>query len=244
MGDLIGFEGYLNTSTPYNRKEHDALWKSDRRYHDFSFGNNELAKCDYPRFYGDDGIEVTNLTTELVGCRDSDFDQYGEIAAFDNYPEWQRQISKFAFVQDRLREWRPDVLARIEHFACITIAMLDIDGYRMDKGLMITVDAQAHWSDAMRKCARRHGKDNFYISGEIVAGNAFGAVYIGRGKSPDNYVTNVTQAISMTNESDSKYFIRDVGQSALDGAAFHYTVYRSLNRFLGYDISFIKLRLN
>lgn len=234
MGDLIGFEGYLNTSTPFDRQEHDALWKSDRRYHDFSFGNNELAKCEYPRFYGDDGIEVTNLTTELVGCRDSDFDQYGEIAAFDDYPEWQRQISKFAFVQDRLREWRPDVLAKIEHFSCITIAMLDIDGYRMDKGLMITVDAQAHWSDAMRTCARRYGKDNFYISGEIVSGNTFGTVYIGRGKSPDNYVTNVTQAVAMTNESDPKYFIRDVGQSAFDGAAFHYTVYRSLNRFLGY----------
>ena len=80
MGDLIGFEGYLNTSTPFQNTEHNALWKSDRRYHDFSFGNNELAKCEYPRFYGDDGLEVTNLTTELVGCRDSEFDQYGEIA--------------------------------------------------------------------------------------------------------------------------------------------------------------------
>ena len=75
MGDLIGFEGYLNTSTPYNRLEHNALWKSERRYHDFTFGNNELAKCEYPRFYDADGLEVKNLTNELVGCRDSDFDQ-------------------------------------------------------------------------------------------------------------------------------------------------------------------------
>ena len=75
MGDLIGFEGYLNTSTPYDRGEHNALWKSERRYHDFTFGNDELAKCEYPRFYSADGLEVTNLTTELVGCRDSDFDQ-------------------------------------------------------------------------------------------------------------------------------------------------------------------------
>ena len=178
MGDLIGFEGYLNTSTPFDKNEHNALWKSDRQYLDFKFGNNELGKCEYPRFYGDDGMEVTNLTTELVGCRDSEFDQYGEIAAFGNYPEWQRQISKFAFVQDRLREWRPDVLSKIEHFACITLGMLDIDGYRMDKGLMITVDAQAHWSDSIRQCARRYGKDNFYISGEIVSGNTFGSVYI------------------------------------------------------------------
>lgn len=233
MGDLIGFEGYLNESTPFNNREHNALWKGDRRYDDFSIGNNELAECKYPRFYGDDGMEVLNLTTELVGCRDSEFDQYGEIAAFGNYPEWQRQISKFAFVQDRLREWRPDVLAKIEHFACITLAMLDIDGYRMDKGLMITVDAQAHWSDSIRKCARRHGKDNFYISGEIVAGNAFGTVYIGRGRTPKEYVKNTTQAILMTNSSDDKYFIRNEGMSAFDGAAFHYTVYRFLNRVLG-----------
>ncbi|KAG8533939.1 uncharacterized protein KY384_001680 [Bacidia gigantensis] len=238
MGDLIGFEGYLNTSTPFNKQEHNALWKSDRRYHDFAFGNNELPHCTYPRFYGDDGLEVKNLSTELVGCRDSEYDQYGEIAAFGNYPEWQRQISKFAFVQDRLREWRPDVLAKIEHFACITLAMLDIDGYRLDKGLMISVDAQAHWSDSVRQCAEKYGKDNFYISGEIVSGNTFGSVYIGRGRSPENYVTNVTQAVAMTNESDDKYFIRDLGQSAFDGAAFHYTVYRFFTRFLGLDGTF------
>lgn len=77
----------------------------------------------------------------------------------------QRQISKFAFVQDRLREWRPDVLAKIEHFACMTLATLDIDGYRIDKGLTITIDAQAHWSKSIRACAKQHGKDNFFISG-------------------------------------------------------------------------------
>lgn len=238
MGDLIGFEGYLNTSTPFNNKEHNALWKSDRRYHDFTFNNDEIPLCNYPRFYDDSGLEVTNETNVLVGCRDSEFDQYGEIAAFGNYPEWQRQISKFAFVQDRLREWRPDVLAKIEHFACITLAMLDIDGYRMDKGLMITVDAQAHWSDSIRQCARKFGKDNFYISGEIVSGNTFGSVYIGRGRSPNNYVSNVTEAVQLTNMSDHKYFIRDNGLSAFDGAAFHYTVYRFLTRFLGMDGTF------
>ena len=88
MGDLIGFEGYLNTSTPFDKNEHIALWKGSRRYHDFSFGNQDLPKCDYPRFYGDDGQQVLNLSSELVGCRDSDFDQYGEVAAFGDYPEW------------------------------------------------------------------------------------------------------------------------------------------------------------
>lgn len=88
MGDLIGFEGFLNASTPFYPGEHNALWKSDRRYTDFSLGNNKLSHCDYPRFYGDDGMQVLNLSTELLGCRDSDFDQYGDVAAFGLYPEW------------------------------------------------------------------------------------------------------------------------------------------------------------
>lgn len=68
--------------------------------------------------------------------------QYGEIASFGDYTEWQRQLSKFGFVQDRLREWRPSVLDKIKHFSCLTIASLDIDGYRIDKALQVTVDAQ------------------------------------------------------------------------------------------------------
>lgn len=235
MGDLIGFEGYLNTSTPYNRLEHNAVWKSDRQYLDFTIGNDMIPQCDYPRFYTAGGQEVNNLTEELVGCRDSEFDQYGEIAAFGEYPEWQRQLSKFAFVQDRLREWRPDVLAKIERFACLELAMLDFDGYRMDKGLMITVDAMGHWSDSVRTCAKKLGKENFYISGEIVAGNTFGSIYIGRGRTPEQSVNNITEAIQMTNASENdNHFIRDYGQSAFDGGAFHYTVYRFLTRILGY----------
>lgn len=233
MGDLLGFEGYLNTSTPFKAGEHNAIYKSDRHYHDFKLGNNELAECTYPRFYDEHANEVTNLTSILVGCRDSEFDQYGDVGAFGNYPEWQRQISKFAYVQDRLREWRPDVRAKIEHFSCLTISMLDIDGFRIDKGQTVTVDAQAEWSKSVRDCARKHNKDNFFISGEIVSGNTFGSVYIGRGKSPGQAIDNVTTAVSMTNTSDPKDFLRDVGLSALDAAAFHYTVYRGLNRFLG-----------
>lgn len=88
MADLIGFEGFLNESTPFKPGEHKALWKGERKYPDFSIGNDELAECDYPRFYGEDGFEVHNLSTYLVSCRNSDFDQYGDVAAFGIYPEW------------------------------------------------------------------------------------------------------------------------------------------------------------
>lgn len=134
-------KGYLNTSTPFAAGEHDVIWKSAKRYHDFSQSDEELDHCNYPRFWGDAGHQVHNLI-HLVGCRDSEFDQYGEVASFGNYPEWVRQLSKFAFVQDRLREWRPSVLAKIQHFSCMTIASLDIDGFRIDKALQVTVDAQ------------------------------------------------------------------------------------------------------
>lgn len=235
MGDLLGFEGYLNTSTPFTPREHDALWKTDRRYHDFSQSNSKLESCDYPRFWGDDGRPVTNLTGYFTGCRDSDFDQYGEVASFGDYTEYERQLSKFAFVQDRLREWKPSVLAKIQHFSCMTIASLDIDGMRIDKGIQVTLDAQGQWSKYIRECASQFGKDNFYIPGEIVTGNTFGSIYIGRGMEPEMSTTNMTAAVSVTNNSIGREYIRELGENALDAAAFHYSVYRAMTRFLGLD---------
>jgi alpha-1,3-glucan synthase len=79
MGDLLGFEGFLNTSTPFNPKEHNYVWKDTRRYLDFAPGNDYIEKCDYPRFWGAGGERVTNTTNLLVGCRDSEFDQVGTI---------------------------------------------------------------------------------------------------------------------------------------------------------------------
>lgn len=74
--------------------------------------------------------------------------------------------------------------------------------------------------------------------GEVVAGNTFGSVYVGRGRTPDNYVENLTEAVTLNSTSSPKYFIRDEGLSAFDGVAFHYTVYRFLSRFLGLDGTF------
>ena len=84
--------------------------------------------------------------------------------------QWRRQLSKFGSVQDRLRDWKPSICERIQHLSCIQIAMLDIDGFRMDKGEEITVDAQGEFADYIRQCAARFGKSNFFIPGEIVSG--------------------------------------------------------------------------
>lgn len=87
-------------------------------------------------------------------------------------------VSKFASVQDRLREWNPSVRTKIEHLNCLQITMLDIDGFRMDKGLQITADAEGEWAHHIRQCAASVGKHNFFIPGEIVGGNPFSSVYI------------------------------------------------------------------
>ncbi|KAJ5701605.1 hypothetical protein N7488_009153 [Penicillium malachiteum] len=241
MGNLIGFKGFLNASAPINAHEYDYVWQYERRYWDFQPGNEVEEECpwEYPRFWDDDG---TGLTTTSLGpeCRNSEFDQYGEVAAFGNYTEWEGQIAKFAFVQDRLRGWRPDVLAKVKHFSCLTIQMLDIDGFRVDKALQATLDSLGEWSEYMRECAKEVGKDNFYIPGEIVAGNAFGSLYIGRGHQTNQTISNLTEAFMMTNKTDGTddFFLRPAERSALDGAAFHYTLYRAMSRFLGLDGSY------
>ncbi|KAK0729653.1 hypothetical protein B0H67DRAFT_559297 [Lasiosphaeris hirsuta] len=234
MGDLIGFEGYLNTTTPFSFTEHKAIWKSSRQYWDFQVGEETVDNCEYPRFWDEHGDRVgENVTALMTTCLNSDFDQYGDVESFGKYPEWQKQLSKFGFVQDRLREWRPSVLDKIKLFGCITIASLDIDGFRIDKALTITVDAQAEWSEHMRECARSFGKDNFFIPGEIVGGNALGALYFGRGKEPGMAVKTVEESFNATNETSPSLYVRT--KHALDSACFHYSAYRALTRFLGID---------
>lgn len=236
LGDLIGFEGYLNATTPFSLDEHQVQWKSDRHYYDFNVGNNYNKTCQYPKFWLETGYPVDDETTkEMVGCYDSDFDQYGDTEAFGVFPDWRRQLSKFASVQDRLREWHEPVRLKIENFYCMLIAQLDIDGYRYDKATQSTVDAMGFMNDAMRQCALRHGKDNFFLPGEITGGNVFGSVFIGRGRQPDMLPDNLTAAVTMTNNSDDKYFLRAPEHGGLDAGAFHYTVYRTLTRFLGMD---------
>jgi len=77
MGDLIGFEGLLNSSVPFSTKEHEVLYRDpSRQYSDFKIGNNYNTSCDYPRFWLETGFLVgSDVTDQLTGCYDSDFDQ-------------------------------------------------------------------------------------------------------------------------------------------------------------------------
>lgn len=137
--------------------------------------NERNFSCQMPMFYQDDG-SLINITTN--GCLESDFDQYGDMEAFGVHPDWQRQLAKFDSVQDRLREWKPEVMSKLKVFSCMVITTLDIDAIRIDKATQVTVDALADWSTSTRSCAASLGKNNFYITGEVTGGNTFGALYV------------------------------------------------------------------
>lgn len=234
MGDLIGFTAYPNSSAPFTWNEYEYFWKSDRHYLDFEPGNDwDDADCQYPRFWGDDGYPLNNLSSVETECRASEFSLYGDLPSTGSFPVWQNQLAKYGSVQDRLREWRPDVLAKIKRFSCIQIAMLDLDGFRMDKALQISVDSLAEWSQYQRECARQYGKENFLIIGEVVGTDQQAAIYYGRGRQADQYADNFTAAALATNESSVTDYVRDFGLTALDGTAFHYTIYGAMTRFLG-----------
>ncbi|KIK57781.1 glycosyltransferase family 5 protein [Collybiopsis luxurians FD-317 M1] len=238
MGDLIGFDGFINSTAPFDLNEYDGVWKHPdlapwnfTEYKDFQISNVRNDSCQTPNFWLDD---ATTVTVDTNGCLDSDFDQYGDMEAFGVHPDWQRQLSKFASVQDRLREWKPSVMDKLTHFSCLAITALDIDAIRIDKATQVTVDALATWASSTRACAKNLGKNNFFIPGEVTGGNTFGSLYIGRGRTPTMLPPGFLAAANVTSNM-SEYFLRDAPLNALDGVAFHYSIYRSLTRFLGMD---------
>lgn len=116
--------------------------------------------------------------------------------------------------------------------------MLDIDGIRVDKATQVTADFLVEWGESIHTCARRYGKTNFFIAGEVTGGDTFGAIYIGRGRQPNNVPPDIVTALTLTNESTERFFLRSPGSVAIDGVAFHYSMYRALTRFLGMDGDF------
>ena len=71
------------------------------------------------------------------------------------------------------------------------------------------------------------------IVGEVVGDPGLTAVYIGRGKQPDQEIKNLTEAFMTSSSTNSSSYIRPFGHSALDGSAFHYDIYGAMSRFLG-----------
>jgi len=145
-----------------------------------------------------------------------------------------RQLAKFASVQDRLREWYAPAGDRIKRYSCLFIEATDIDGIRIDKATQVTVQYMSEWSAATKQCAADFGKDNFIITGEVTGGDTFGALYMGRGRTPNLRPPDFDSALNVT-QADSQYFLRGENVHGIDSIAFHFSIYRSLARFLGMD---------
>jgi glycosidase len=75
---------------------------------------------------------------------------------------------------------RPDVLDALIKAYKYWIAAADIDGFRIDTVKHLEDSATAIFCNAIREYARRVGKDNFFIFGEIVADDATIERYLGR----------------------------------------------------------------
>lgn len=233
---MISFQ---NTSAPFTIDEYNVAWKKPNyipwdfsTYKDFNIGNDHNSSCVLPHFWWENG---TQLVVPSDGCKASDFDQYGDLEAFGVWPDWMRQLTKFASVQDRLREWDEGVQAKLQNFVCMVITALDIDAIRIDKSTQVTLDALTEWTTAARVCADKLGKHNFYISGEVTGGNTFDSLYVGRGRTPDQLPNPDLATIFNITPTENQYFLRDAGKNGLDGNAFHYSIYRGLERFLGLD---------
>ena len=56
----------------------------------------------------------------------------------------------------------------------------------------------------------------------------------GRGRTPTQLPPGFLAAANVSDTQD-EYFLREKSQNGLDAVAFHYSIYRSLTRFLGMD---------
>jgi alpha-1,3-glucan synthase len=228
LGDLTYFKGYLNQTAPLNLNGYPLIYKTDLEYQDFKINNTVRNDCKWPNFYDDiTGLPVIVETPKQ--CFDDDFAHFGDVEAFGTFKGWERQLSKFSGVQDRLKDWNPTVADILVRLSCLTIEGLDIDGIRVDKATQMTLDfATKTWPTGIRTCAKKLGKANFFIPGEITSGIDFGSLYIGRGRLSSQRPKDVNTA---TNNPAADLFFRN--EYGFDSEAFHYSMYRSFLSFMG-----------
>ncbi|KAJ3284167.1 Cell wall alpha-1,3-glucan synthase ags1, partial [Borealophlyctis nickersoniae] len=240
MGDLIEFGDWGNYTSPINLAGYETKWKKvnsmgPKEYWDFKISNEWDPTCQLPQFWGEDGFPIASVVNHTwKGCYKSDFNTFGDIDAFDYEALWRRQITKFNAVQDRLRDWYKPVGDRIMHHACLLLQSLDFDAVRIDKSTQMTNIFLTKFTPHVRACARKLGKTNFLVTGEITAGETFGALFIGRGRQPDKRPATPEEAMNRSALTPQN-FLWSEGKSSMDSQAFHYSIYRNMLRFLRLD---------
>ncbi|PLW45220.1 hypothetical protein PCASD_04029 [Puccinia coronata f. sp. avenae] len=241
LSDFLKFKGNSGKAAPFNLHGYEIEYKTSTQkpwnitqYAEFQFTNTRDESCRLPKLYNPNGSEVVP-PTGWDGCYAGDFDQFGDSSPAGKAPAWQDQLTKYSGVQDRLREWDSGVAAKLNKLACMAVKALDMDALRVDKATQQSLEFMGRWGGALRSCAKELGKTNFFITGEISDANTFGSLYIGRGRQPTHYANLDFDTAALVSANQSENFMRPAGENALDSAAFHYSIYRSLTRFLGMD---------
>jgi glycosidase len=141
-------------------------------------GNNWAYPNDYPYFYSNDqqfsfgSWRQSNrpLPSEI---RNQDFyHRRGQITNWDNYPEYE--TGDFFDLKDFNNSEDPNGLELQELMIkahCYWLREADIDGFRMDAVKHIGSLASARFASAIREYAYRLGKKQFFLFGELVAGD-------------------------------------------------------------------------
>ena len=75
-------------------------------------------------FISDDGNRTIYNTGYMSGCKDSEFDQYGCMEAFDVYFKRQYELCNLTLVLGCLGEWKLEVIAKLTTFSCESISFI------------------------------------------------------------------------------------------------------------------------
>ena len=149
-------------------------------------GDNWSYPGDYPYYYDNDTqfpfgawrLDNRPLPQEL---RNSDYyHRRGQIRNWDAYPEYEH--GDFLSLKDYNNDDTPvgsqllDILTKAH---CYWIREADVDGFRMDAVKHMGALAVSRFCQGIREYAERVGKHNFFLFGELIAGDNAIDRYIG-----------------------------------------------------------------
>jgi alpha-1,3-glucan synthase len=123
-----------------------------------------------------------------------------------------------------------DKLAKL---VCLTIEGLDVDGIRVDKVTQMTINFMKVLGPKVRECAAAVNKTNFLLTGEITSGSVYGSLFLGRGKTPDQYSLDNLNHPENTFGPGGQVGPTMRKEFGIDSQAFSYSLYRGLLDFLG-----------
>lgn len=157
-------------------------------------GDNWAYPGDYPYYYSKQepsafpfGFWRSAGSAPLLGADDAVWPEefqrpecYKRRGQIRNWEDSEEAVNGDFLSLKELDITRPEVLSSLINIYKYWIASTDVDGFRIDTVKHMESSATAIFCNAIREYARRIGKDNFFIFGEVVAGDEDLQRYIGR----------------------------------------------------------------